>query len=58
MIKNTMTYKEALGTVADLIEDCTSPEWDFNHDRNWESMIAMLERLKVYITLEHVRKTV
>ena len=46
-----MTRLEALDGINDLISDCESHcNWDVNDDRNWESMAAVLERIKTYIT--------
>lgn len=53
-----MTYAEAADYLDELIYDCTNPDWDTKDGNNWESMVLLLEEIKTYITLEHVRKTV
>ena len=53
-----MTYAEATGAMDMVIFDCTNPDWDTKDGNNWESLVILLEEIKTYITLEHVRKTV
>jgi len=53
-----MKYEDAMDVIADLIEDCTNPKWNFNDDSNWESLVGQLERLRTYTTLAYEKVTV
>ena len=53
-----MNYEQAVESLDGVIFDCTSPDWDTTDGNNWESMVLLLEEIKTYIILEHVRKTV
>ena len=58
MITNNMNYEQAVDSLDAVISDCASPDWDTQDCTNWESLVTLLEEIKTYIILEHVRKTV
>ena len=48
----TITKKEALEKIDDLISSCKSAkkeEWDFLYDENWDSMIEHLKEVEEFI---------